>query len=870
MKMRRILFILFFTSSLVAFNQQPSFVRGELLIQLQPATDAHAFIRSFDETNGIAISELEELNDLMGIYRVKFQDPITNLEQVSGLLLATPEVLIVQKNHLITQREVIPDDPQFVQQWFLKNSGADAGIVDADIDATDAWEHTTGGITTHGDTIVVCIIEGGGVDITHVDLVNNIWKNYDEVPDDGIDNDLNGYVDDYNGWNVQSENDEIGFGSHGTRVAGMVGASGNNGVGVSGVNWKVKMMIIKGQEASDEASVIAAYSYPLKMRKLYNESYGTKGAFVVVTNSSWGINNGDPADSPLWCAMYDTMGEQGILSVGATTNSNLNVDETGDMPTNCTSPYFIGVTSSNNVDLRAGSGYGTTSIDLAAPGNLVRLPVPGDIYSSTSGTSFASPCVAGAVALTISADCPSFINFVKYDPAGAALQLKEYILDGVDLKPALSSEVLTGGRLNVNNSIELLLAACDTDACIPPYNVRVNEFSDTSALIEWEGFSVDYIVTLQRTGGLGSEIVVLGGNTITFDTLKPCTSYTLTIQADCDADGLSDASFPLIFETDGCCKNPELSNPVKTENSLEISWPSILYATEYKVRYSVEEEETWTELEDVTSPLTLTDLIGCTNYEVQIYTVCDDSTRGYSESAIFTTQGCGVCTELEYCGVIGANNNLEWIDSIFVNGYSNGTGENNGWLKSEQIITALTPGESYSFRIKPAFTASSFTERYSIYIDFNQNGVFDGGSETVVDDFSILGTFNQTISIPGDAIIGVTKIRIGMSALAEPIACPTEDFYGEYEDYCVYVGPQLGIVEETETFEIYPNPANNSLFFRGDVEITRVQIYGMDGKLLMELTNPSTQIDIENLSSGNYLIHVFTENEVYTKKFVKN
>ena len=121
---------------------------------------------------------------------------------------------------------------------------------------------------------------------------------------------------------------------------------------------------------------------------------------------------------------------------------------------------------------------------------------------------------------------------------------------------------------------------------------------------------------LQRTGGIGSEIVVLGGNTITFDTSRPCTSYTLTIQADCDADGLSDASFPLIFENRWCCKNPELSNPGKTENS-EISWPSILYATEYKVRYSVAKKK-HDELEDVTSPLTLTDLLGCTNYEVQI------------------------------------------------------------------------------------------------------------------------------------------------------------------------------------------------------------------------------------------------------------
>jgi len=385
-----------------SYGQNQAYVAGELLLQLENNAQPDIFVKKFELEQELGILELREVSEVANIYHLTFADRSTDLDRALKILYSYQEVTLAQKNHLVSDREVIPSDALFESQWHLKNTGVDGGEVDADIDATDAWETTTGGLTTHGDTIVVCVIESGGVDINHEDLVDNIWKNHAEIPGDGIDNDGNGYVDDYLGWNVQSEDDAIGFGSHGTRVAGMIGAKGNNAIGISGVNWDVKMMIIKGQVASNEATVIEAYSYPLKMRKLYNESFGTEGAFVVVTNASWGIDNGDPADSPLWCAMYDTLGAYGILSVGATTNNNLNVDETGDLPTNCTSEYFIGVTMSNNEDQRSGSGYGTTSVDLAAPGRSVRLSVPGDLYTSTSGTSFATPCVTGAIALTYS------------------------------------------------------------------------------------------------------------------------------------------------------------------------------------------------------------------------------------------------------------------------------------------------------------------------------------------------------------------------------------------------------------------------------------------------------------------------------------
>jgi hypothetical protein len=380
---------------------------------------------------------------------------------------------------------------------------------------------STGGTTTHDDTIVVCIIEGGGVDIFHEDIKDNVWINYAEIPDNSIDDDNNGYVDDYYGWNVISNDDAVGAGSHGTRVAGMIGAKGNNSIGISGVNHNVKMMVVKGQNASNEASVIAAYTYPLEQRKIYNATNGTQGAFVVVTNASWGIDNGDPADSPLWCALYDTLGQAGIINIGATSNSNTNVDINGDLPTTCPSEYLIAVTMTNSTDVRAGSGYGPIHIDLAAPGHGVYLTFPGDNYGNTNGTSFATPCVAGSVALLYSTPCPDFINFTKAYPDSAALKVRELILNEVDPVLNLNTEVNTGGRLNINNSMTELLSACDANTCIAPYNLEFSNLTDSVVDISWNGFSLDYSLYLQEGNQALIEIPAAGITNLNIDTLNP-------------------------------------------------------------------------------------------------------------------------------------------------------------------------------------------------------------------------------------------------------------------------------------------------------------------------------------------------------------
>ena len=434
---------------------ETSFLPNELLVMVDLEVDHEKIWASLSEVASFDIVSIPSPST--GIYQlvVAASDWPLALDRFA----AHPHVRAVQLNHTVAERETVPNDPNFGQQWHHVQSG------DHDIDSDLAWDITTGGTAGNGARVVVAVLEGGGSNYNHVDLIDNHWVNTLEIEGNGIDDDENGYIDDYDGWNSGSNDDNIAAGGHGTSVSGMIGATGDNGIGGAGVNWDVEIMQIDMPNGLSEANVIASYEYPKVMRDFYNETQGSKGAFVVATNASWGIDQANPANYPVWCAYYDELGASGILNCGATTNQNLNVDAVGDMPTACSSDYMVSVTATNSSDVRTFSGYGVTTIDLAAPGDQVYLPSGSSGYGNTSGTSFASPCVAGAIALIYSVPCPELAELAVSNPQGAADLVLGYLYEGTDLVSNLVTEVVTGGRLNVANSVELALASCGPIEC---------------------------------------------------------------------------------------------------------------------------------------------------------------------------------------------------------------------------------------------------------------------------------------------------------------------------------------------------------------------------------------------------------------------
>ena len=432
-----------------------TYVENEFIIWLEQDVDAATFAANAN----VGIVPKRELSKRLNIWLFEIADSKEPREEKMHRLTRNADVRVVQNNHTnIILREAIPDDPYYNLQW-----------APAIMSLPQAWdEFTTGGVTATGDTIVVAVIDSG-TDWTHEDL--NCWENTHEIPYNGIDDDNNGYIDDYYGWNAYNHNGYVGSSNHGTHVSGIIGAVGNNGIGVCGVNWNVKIMPIGGS-SGNESIVVEAYSYALEMRARYNETNGEEGAFIVATNSSFGVDYGNPNDYPIWCSMYDEMGNVGILSCGAGPNMNINVDVVGDVPSTCPGDYLIGITNTNSSDEKYGSaGYGINNIDIGAPGTSIYSTVPNNGYSNMTGTSMATPQVSGTIALMYAALPEEMMQACKSNPANFCLSIKQHLLDGADHLTSLDGLVADGRRLNAYGAIESALNDSITPTLIGEVNI---------------------------------------------------------------------------------------------------------------------------------------------------------------------------------------------------------------------------------------------------------------------------------------------------------------------------------------------------------------------------------------------------------------
>lgn len=420
---------------------------NQIIVQLKPSQNIQPFLENKTSTiPGAAIKSTKLLSQKRNIHLLDLDFSPIGKKPFLQALKNSPEVLHAQWNQQVEFR-LEPNDPQYGEQWSLER-----------IKVPDAWEINTGGLTVNGDTIVIAILDSG-FDITHQDLLENIWFNHAEIPGDNIDNDNNGYVDDYAGWNFIADTNEHGLATHGHAVAGIAGAKGNNAIGVTGVNWNIKMMVLDVKTIS---SIIAAYEYLLDQRLKYNESNGASGAFVVATNASWGIEDQFCSEQPIIRDLYDEMGAVGILTAAGTANTHYNVDQFGDFPTTCPSEYLLTVTNTEMNDEKANnSGFGVNSIDMGVPGDDSHTTRLNNNYGSFGSNSAAAPHLTGAIGLLYSILCQEMAEQALTSPASIAKQVRDALLEGVDPVFDLSEYTKTGGRLNVVNSAEILLNSCN-------------------------------------------------------------------------------------------------------------------------------------------------------------------------------------------------------------------------------------------------------------------------------------------------------------------------------------------------------------------------------------------------------------------------
>jgi serine protease len=422
--------------------------QGEIIVQLQKNASIQAFLRNVNQGNAFDFSLKNSIAPDWQMHVLRFDETNNDADEARIFLNKREEIMAIQFNHQAQDRILEPNDSEWWRQWDMEMIGGPI-----------VWESTTGGLTLQNDTIVVAVLEKGA-DMEHADLKPNRWYNYAEIPNNNIDDDANGFVDDFNGWNPRTLSDDPGvLASHGTGVNGIIGAVGNNQLGVTGVNWKIKLMNLGNVEFEDE--IIAAYYYVNKQRSIYNKSNGAKGAFVVSTNASFGLDFQMAAAHSLWCAVYDSLGKQGIVSVGATANKNTDVDTKGDMPTSCTSEFLITVTNIDNTESKVlAAGYGVNSIDLGAPGTGTYTTTLNDGYAVLGGTSASCPHVTGAIGWMYSINCPNLSSDAKTNPIACAKRIRDLVLSNVAENPTLVGVTKTGGRLDLAKILNNVIETC--------------------------------------------------------------------------------------------------------------------------------------------------------------------------------------------------------------------------------------------------------------------------------------------------------------------------------------------------------------------------------------------------------------------------
>jgi subtilisin family serine protease len=367
--------------------------------------------------------------------------------------LAVPEalerraVLSVAPLALVAGEDVVlptalPNDPSFGSEWSLRNVGQTGGTPGIDIGAERAWDISTG---SRG--VVVAVLDSG-IDLTHPDLAPNLWTNPGEIAGNGLDDDRNGFVDDVHGWDF-IDNDgapQDGYG-HGTHVAGIIGAVGNDGFGVSGVAWQVSLMVLRIQNDSgvgSTAALLGALQYVTKMRRDF-------GINVVVTNNSWEIGGYSATVEGL----IRDQAAAGITFVAAAGNHGTDNDVTPRYPGNFDLANVISVASLTPTGVLAGSSdYGATTVDIAAPGTFILSTWKGGGHVALSGTSMATPQVSGVVALLAAAKPGITVAEVRAAILGTAVPL-----------PGLAGKVASNGRLDAFAALASLGVAA---APVPP------------------------------------------------------------------------------------------------------------------------------------------------------------------------------------------------------------------------------------------------------------------------------------------------------------------------------------------------------------------------------------------------------------------
>ena len=516
-------------------------VPGQVLVRFSPGAAASARMQA----RAAVGAELDfSYRIVPGLERLALR-PGRTVEEAVAALQRNPNVLYAEPDFVV-RAAVTPNDPGYGNLWGMTN-----------IKAPTAWNTATG-----SPEFAIAIIDTG-IDRSHADLQGNLWQNAGESLN-GLDDDGNGYVDDLYGWDfAYGDNDPSDVHGHGTHVAGTVGARGNNGAGVAGVNWQVKLVALKFLDDSGSGSTSNA---------IKAVQYATSNG-IRVSNNSWG--GGGYSQS-----LYDAISASksvGHLFVAAAGNSSVNNDATAHYPSSYNLDNVIAVASITSSDaLSSFSNYGATSVDIGAPGSSIYSTVPGG-YGTMSGTSMATPHVAGAAAL-----------LTGLHPAWSYGAIRDAILSTARPVSALAGLTVTGGTLDLAAAVAY---APGGSAPLAPSGLVGTATSSTQVKLDWadnsgneSGFRIERAgdgVTFAQVATVGTDV-----RTYTNSGLAPATDYSFRVLA-YNVTGDSNYSNTVTVRTQDppppAPMTPTLNSAVVLGKTVTLSWSNVSGETSFDV-----------------------------------------------------------------------------------------------------------------------------------------------------------------------------------------------------------------------------------------------------------------------------------------------